>query len=217
MYLIGDSTLTNQIYGQLCDIMNVAGNPDRSRPSTGHVFSGLMPTSVHVDEYNLSVVRAFHHIKVGPARDFSFAIFEVDLLDSIGHDGRCDYVIVLGFGIHFRQWSRSAFTARVTHIQDAISRFRERCPRTPIIIKGSHMSEPAHKASTNVQSIAMAYSDWYVHAILNTMKVYLQDYEGVMFLDTWDLNLAFPEPNNTQMSLVAVRQELFLILSLICL
>ena len=215
MFLIGDSTLVNQFYGQIIGILDVKGYIARgSKPG---VFPATMPTFVHIDDYNLTINRAFHHIKAGPFRDFTFAIFDVDVLDSLGFDGSCDHVIVLGFGIHFRQWSRSAFTDRVIHIKSAIIRYRERCPRAPVIIKGAHMScQIKPKDQHEFTSKSMAGTDFFVAEILRTMKMHLRDY-GIMFFDAVDMNMAYPVPNTTHMPLTVVTQELFMILSMICL
>ena len=63
---------------------------------------------------------------------------------------------------------------------------------------------------------AMATTDWFSAEILRIMKMHLRDY-GILFFDTVDINLAYPVPNTIHMPLPVVKQEMFMILSMICL
>ena len=94
VFLIGDSTLANQLYGQITAIFDIDnGYIEEDKPGVCWDFNPMsMPTFVHIDNYNLTINRAFHHIKAGPFRDFNFSVFEGDILDSLGHDGSCDHV-----------------------------------------------------------------------------------------------------------------------------
>ena len=178
---------------------------------------GELPTFIHLEDYNLTINKAFHHIRSGRPRYFNFAVFEVDVLDSLGDGESCDYVMLLGFGIHFRQWSRDAFIDRVIHIKSAISRFRIRCPQTPIIIKGPHMSTDPQSAVKSYQQVAIASSDFFVHEIRDIMKLHFQENAHVLFFDTWDMNLSFLAPDEVHMPVPAVKQELYMLLSMLCL
>ena len=67
-----------------------------------------------------------------------------------------------------------------------------------------------------IRAGAMGVTDWFLAEILRIMKMHLRDY-GILFFDTVDMNLAYPVPNTIHMPLPAVKQELFMILSMICL
>ena len=109
VFLMGDSTLVNQLYGQITAIFDINGFIEHDKPGVCLDFNPMsMPTFVHINDYNLTINMAFNHIRAGPFKDFNFSIFEVDILDSLGHDGSCDHVVVLGSGVHYRQWSRHA-------------------------------------------------------------------------------------------------------------
>ena len=214
VFFIGDSTLL-KIYEEFCIVFGVPNHPQIEHDK--HSPLGALPTFIHLEDYNLTINKAFHHIRVGLPRHFTFAVFEVDVLDSLGEKESCDYVILLGFGIHFRQWSRDAFIDRVTYIKSAISRFRKRCPQTPIIIKGPHMSTGPQFAAKAYQQVAMGISDFFVHEMREILRLHFQDNSDVLFFDTWDMNLSFPAPDEIHMPVPVVKQELYMLLSMICL
>ena len=204
VFFIGDSTL-HQIWMELCPILNVPIALEYMKCDDAAELQSK-PTSIYLNDYNLTINFVFHHIRVGLPRYFSCAVFEVDVLDSLGQES-CDHVVVLGFGIHFRQWSRSAFIDRVTHINSAVSRLRKRCPHTLIIVKGPHMASENNKYRS--------WSDWFVYEMKEIMKLHFQ-HNGILFLDTWDMNLSFLAPNNVHMPPAPVRQEFRLLLSMLC-
>ncbi|XP_072022038.1 NXPE family member 2-like [Amphiura filiformis] len=121
----------------------------------------------------------------------------------------CDYVVVVSTWAHFTQWTRTAFLERLMLLRQAVKRFRARCPLAPVILKSPH-------PRTHPDLISRYYASDY---LLNEMRKLIQKVfamTDILFLDIWDMNMAYPAGNAIHMPTSCVEQELFVILSYVC-
>ena len=207
VYIMGDSTM-HLLFMALCKQLNVSSMIENFGDK--YAVPSSVPTSIYVEDYNATLFFVFHQMRNGAPRYFNISIFEAVVLDRL-HSTECNYIVGLGFGIHFLQWSKYAFEDRLSHIVAAVNRLRSRCPDVPVFVKGPHMSG-ANQFELNK---AISRSDYIAKEIVDLMKKEFSRI-NVIFVDTWDLNLSFPSAPMIHMPEAAYRQELFLSLSQVC-
>jgi hypothetical protein len=202
--LIGECLRNKEIY--------VLGDSNGRQYATGmqQVLSELSKTKANVkNPFNVSVQFVFHPEAIGsrfvPLSAFHY---EVDILDSL-HNAECNYVVIFSLWAHFSQWTREAFYDRLLRLRDAVKRFRERCPKAPVFFKSPH------PRGHNSLSAIMFSNDYILYKIGKLIQEVFEN-TGIMYLDIWNMNLAFLAPNNVHMPLVVIREELFMVYSHIC-
>ena len=133
--------------------------------------------------------------------------FEVDVLDSLT-DRKCNYIIVLSPWSH-TYWDRASFFKRLELLKEAIDRLFLKCPKVPVVVRGSHLgSHGTFKSSVYSNNIIL-------RGIRDMIKETLGG-TGISFLDSWDMSVAYPSPNRLILPMEVVQQEMYLIMSYIC-
>ena len=134
----------------------------------------------------------------------------VDILDSIPTYKCVNLAIVLSPWAHFTQWTRDSLKQRLLSLRDAVRKLKARCPKVPIIVKGSHLREHNDDASR------YGWSDYLLLQIRLMMKEIFKAESGVWFLDVWDMNLSYPSEKTVHMPVVVIVEELKLALGYLC-
>ncbi|XP_038072968.1 NXPE family member 3-like [Patiria miniata] len=201
LVLLGDST-TRQWFTALSRLIGVRG----VKPP-GDIYCCHM---VRVyEELNLTMWFQIHpHVLASYAVDVKDTMFEVDVFDGLD-DPACNYIVVISPWAHFTQWTHHSYLTRTKLIREAVIRFRKRCPDVPIVVKGPHPRN--HKTSS-----AIIYGSDYLIWQVGLINQETFHGIGVWFLPLWDINLAYPKTNNVHMPMEVVREELKMLLGLVC-
>ena len=166
-------------------------------------------THHYVDTYNVSIDFHFHRELLSSVWiPFSEPKNEQDMLDKSNHP-ECNYIFFVSTWAHFAQWTRKALTERLILLREAVDRFHIRCPDAPVIFKSPH---PREHRNTEAK---IAGSDF----ILNELRKLIREIfanTGILFIDTWDLTLAYPARNTIHMPVSLIQQELAMILAYVC-
>ena len=200
VYFLGDSTLLLW-HKNLADILDAEG------PAWNSVAKS----------FNISLIFNFHKHTVHKASSAKRwegkpgqFVYEVDVIDRISH-GDCNFVVLLGPGFHFVQWSKDALVERLVHLRSAIFRLHENCPKVPVIIKTPH---PYYEKSYG-ELLNISLSDYLVFEIRRLILQIFNETD-VFVVDAWDLNLAYPARNVVHMPKGAIDAEVSMFLSYTC-
>ena len=202
VYFLGDSTI-RQWLEVLSDMMGVPFK--RQNPGEkDNIYRSF-------DSFNTSMAYRSHPLFITSKIEGKLTkklAFEIDVLDSL-QSTDCNYVVVISSWVHFTQWTRDSYVERVGLLRDAVLKLISRCPDVKIIVTGPHPREQPSKESRiyNNDLIAQRLGD----ILENTFSQI-----GVLYLDVWDLNLAYPSSNNINMPRAVVQGELSMFLSYVC-
>ncbi|XP_071798422.1 NXPE family member 3-like [Asterias amurensis] len=162
----------------------------------------------HHSSLNLSVVyqarpllTTSSQVPIGETR------FETDILNNL-KDQKCNSVILLSPSSH-TFLDRMNFLEMVKFLKGAITDLLARCPKTPIAVRGPHPG--VHGTFTS----SVYGNNIILRDIRDILKETLQG-TGVFFLDSWDINVAYPSPNHVVLPVDVAKQEVALFMSYVC-
>ena len=160
--------------------------------------------------YNVSLDFQFHPEAIGGRAGLKVSDmqYEVDVIDKLTDPG-CNYVIIVSSWAHFTVWQPKALRERFQLLRKAVVRLLTRCPDVPVIFKSAHPREH------NYYESKLYSSDFILNEIRKLVREVFVN-SGIMFLDIWDMNLAYPTENAVHMPESVILNELFMILSYVC-
>lgn len=194
----GDST-TRQWFASLAELFGVGHPEDHERTFTLERF---------IPKYDINISFVFHPLSTHPKPvlvNMSQVRFEVDiLLDLPRHT--CKHVIVISPWAHFIMWPWDAYLEWLTHIRDAMLEVKQRCPKLKVVIKSPHAVDKV---------TSMKGRDFMYLEMMKAMREVFQG-SGVLFIDIWDMDYAYPSPMVLHMPKDVINQEISLFLSYVC-
>ena len=206
LYLLADST-TRQWARALHDFFKE--NDYDMRVSEG---STRYKYDFDVRTLNLSVIYQMHPQYVSPHWTPVDAVkYEVDVIDSLSAS-KCKNIIVVGPWAHFGAWRTTAYKERLLLLKLSLQRLLQRCPDTFIVIKGPHSFSPQDDRAGPF--LYLNNSDYIFYQMNAFMREIFND-SRMLFLDTWNMNLAYPA-KLLHMPQGVIRQELNIFLSYLC-
>ena len=196
VYILGDSN-GRQYYSVLSTLLGTASK------------APLLKGHEYIKSFNVTTYFQFHpEVISGAWINHSDTMYEVNIFDNLTNE-ECNYVLIVSTWSHFLQWPKHALLERLLLLKKAVQRFRSRCPGVPIIFKSPHPRE--HRGGFG----SVIYSNFLLNGVRNLLRKLLNN-TGVLFLDIWDMNVAYPSANNVHMPDKVIEQEMFMVLSYVC-
>ncbi|XP_033125556.1 NXPE family member 1-like [Anneissia japonica] len=199
VYFMGDST-TRQWNAGLLALLGLSSSSFTKSPNAKLTYhnSDVLNLTYYFYPYTIS----------SKSCPYRIGRWEYEVMDNLS-SSTCNYIIVTSPWADYSQWVKENYIERLYLLRDTILRLRERCPNTMFVVK-----TPKPRNHNTVTSLLYAGD----RLLYDIREFFLKIFSGlgIHIIDVWDMNLAYPLPNNVHMPMEVIYQELQMFLSHVC-